>query len=561
MNEPTGFAAVIAWMSENAFRVLLSMLAIVFVLNLFPDIMEIDAAQYAEISREMYRSHSYLEVYLRHADYLDKPPLLFWLSSLSFSIFGISNFAYKLPGLLVLVLGMYSLYRFALLWYDKQRAEIAVLIFGTTQAVLLMTNDVRTDAFLTGFVMFSVWQLSAYLKKRTMVNLFLAAVGIAGGMLAKGPVGLILPAFGVGGHLLLTRNWKAIFRPQWLLMLAIVGLLLIPMCIGLYYQYDVHPEKEVYGLHGPSGLKFFFWTQSFGRITGDIYWDNGATFFYFFHTILWDLQPWVLIFVAALLVQLVAVLRRSNFIQPEFFSLSAFVLGFLALSTSHYKLPHYIFPLFPFAAVISAHFLVRISQLGPGILKFFAAWQTILSLLFFAVVFVAYFFVFSPLSWIQPAITIVLLIAALLILRGVKMRLKRLIYITVIGIVAFGFNSSTYLYPQLLRYQAPTQAGKYFKENRIPEKDSYVFASYGYSLDFYADRITKDVTESEFASLPVHSFIYTDSAGMRAIQNAEPGFKVKKVFLHHHATSLTLPFLFRKSRPSTLEKRYLLEKQ
>jgi hypothetical protein len=113
-------------------------------------------------------------------------------------------------------------------------------------------------------------------------------------------------------------------------MLIIVALILAPMTYGLYTQYDLHPEKEVYGLSGPSGVKFFYWTQSFGRITGDIYWKNDTSFFFFFHTILWDFQPWIFFLIPALFMRF-KTLILSKFRIPEkaeFMSFSGFVLGF-----------------------------------------------------------------------------------------------------------------------------------------------------------------------------------------------------------------------------------------
>ena len=141
-----------------------SAIGLVYFFNMLIDIMDIDAAQYASISLEMLTNGSYLEVYHRGADYLDKPPMLFWLSSLSLGAFGINNFAYKLPAVLVIILGVYSTYRFTLMWYDRRKALYAALILASTQGMFLMTNDVRTDGMLTGFVIFSVWQLSRVFK-------------------------------------------------------------------------------------------------------------------------------------------------------------------------------------------------------------------------------------------------------------------------------------------------------------------------------------------------------------------------------------------------------------
>jgi 4-amino-4-deoxy-L-arabinose transferase-like glycosyltransferase len=95
-------------------------LGIVYFLNMFPDVMEADASQYAAISWEMLENGSYLQVFQRGLDYLDKPPLLFWLSSFSFKLFGVSNFTYKLPAVLVILMGIYATYRFTLHWHCKE---------------------------------------------------------------------------------------------------------------------------------------------------------------------------------------------------------------------------------------------------------------------------------------------------------------------------------------------------------------------------------------------------------------------------------------------------------
>ena len=244
------------------------MIILLAAINLTIDIMEIDAAQYASISLEMSRNGSYLEVMQRGTDYLDKPPLLFWLSSLSISIFGNSNMAYKLPSVLILMVALWATYAFAKLWYDKRTGIIAALILGTTQAFHLMTNDVRTDGLLTGFVILSVLFLSRFLKNGKLLHLLAGGVCIGAAMLAKGPIGMVIPGMAILGHLVLTKQWKKIINPSWLLLLIPVMFMLAPMCYGLYTQFDLHPEKEVYGIKGPSGLEFYFWTQSFGRITG-----------------------------------------------------------------------------------------------------------------------------------------------------------------------------------------------------------------------------------------------------------------------------------------------------
>jgi len=84
-------------MHKNSFIISLSAILIVYCLGAFAiPLMDVDAAQYASISREMLEKQSYLQLFDLHADYLDKPPMLFWLSALSMKVFGNYDWAYRI---------------------------------------------------------------------------------------------------------------------------------------------------------------------------------------------------------------------------------------------------------------------------------------------------------------------------------------------------------------------------------------------------------------------------------------------------------------------------------
>jgi len=82
-------------------------------------LMDIDASQYASISRELLERNSWLQFYDMGADYLDKPPMLFWLSALSLKIFGVYDWAYRLPSFLFALLAIYATQQLAFQWYGK----------------------------------------------------------------------------------------------------------------------------------------------------------------------------------------------------------------------------------------------------------------------------------------------------------------------------------------------------------------------------------------------------------------------------------------------------------
>lgn len=528
-------------------QILLTGICIVYFCNLFIDIMDVDAAQYASIALEMLRSGSYLQVFHRGADYLDKPPLLFWLSALSFKIFGISNWSYKLPAVLSLAASVYAVYRFTKLWYTPKVAKTAAVILASTQAYFLMTNDVRTDGILTAFVILCSWQISSYLKFKDWKSLILAAIFLGFALLSKGPIAAIVLVLAFLPHLILKKESTKTIDPKWLIFIGIVLLLLCPMLYGLYMQFDLHPEKLVYGLQGPSGIKFFFWTQSFGRITGDIYWSNNTGIFYFLQTILWDLQPWVLLFFAAFVVFIV-----RFFDAKEYVSFFGFLLPFLALSTSHYKLPHYIFVLFPFAAVLTANFIVNLKNT-----RTFSIIQFILMHLYFALGALSMYYFFP--EKLLTLMVIHILLYFIFVWSFWKTEHKILIP-SAIAAIGLGLVMSLSFYPSLLSYQSRSVLGKYIDNQKIAQNQFYTFGQISFALDFYARRTVPELEYANLEELPSEFMVFTSEENLKILdEKTDFKYSILKKFEDFPVSQLHINFLKPEKRKSKLRYMYLVK--
>lgn len=536
------------------YHFLFGSILIVYLFNLFIDIMEVDAAQYSVISMEMSWTKSFLHVYEHGKDYLDKPPLLFWTTAVSYMTFGISNFSYKLPSVLITLLGIYSTFRFARMHYSKEIARAAALILASSQALFLITNDVRTDSMLLGLTMFSVWQMSAYLRTRKSIHFLLLAVGIAGAMMSKGPLILVILAAAFGAEFLLKKQWKNIFNPRWILLLLIVGVLLFPMCYGLYTQFDLHPEKTVYGLEGPSGLRFFFWTQSFGRITGENYWSNDSGYFFFTHSILWDFQPWIFLFIPALFSKVKQIFHHlSNKIisSDEFITTSGFVLIFIALSLSHYKLPHYIFVLFPFASIITAQFIYRLSE---KLRSKVARWHFGFMQLFWMAALAIMTIIFPINQVFLPLILTGLFVFSWIVFRLLRGQTERLLFPVIIIAIGFNLVMATHFYPNLLSYQASSVIGQEMREKNW---DVSLYAYESHAIHFNARRFVPSWDTAELLEAEKGSLVFTTQAGYEEIDERR-GATVFKRYPSHRATLLNLPFLLYWSRPDHVEYEYLV---
>ncbi len=532
-------------------KIICGIILLIHINNLFLDIMRIDAAQYASISLEMLQNHSYLQVYDLQSDYLDKPPFLFWISSWSMNALGICNFAYKIGAFLFLLLSLVAIFKFTTLYYNQKIAKNAVIVFATCQAFFLMSNDVRTDGILTSCVIIAIWLISEYWNKNKISYLFFGAVFTAFAMMAKGPIGIIAVLMPIGIHLLYQKQWNKIFNFSWLFFIFIVAVLLIPMSYGLYTQFDLHPEKMINGKLEQSGLYFYYWLQSFGRITGENVWDNGLPWHFFIGSISWDFFPWILILYAGLFYQFKKLTNKNTTKAPEMITLSGFILLFALLSLSKYKLPHYIFVTLPFASIICAIYMDKLTQKQQLI------WERI----YFAFgVLVAIVITIYPLFFFTEVNYLIYLSIGLqlfLLLKIKKLPINGIFRLVGYTIVLNVFLSFVF-YPKLLTFQADAMAGKWFYENK-PKEKVYFINEKSHLFNFYTKNSKQQsILIKDINSIHESCWLYTNGDNLSEIQKTKTILETKK-FADYPITRLKLNFLLESKRPQTLSYNYLLK--
>ena len=527
--------------------------------------MEVDAAQYASIAREMLERGEYLQVTNRYVDYLDKPPLLFWLSALSFKVFGISNVAFKLPSLLFAILGIFSTYKLGKLLYTEQTGLLAALIFASCQAMFLITNDVRTDTILTGAIIFSIWSCVAFVKYGKWIWLVAASFGIAAGMLAKGPIGIMAPGLSLGAHFVLRREWKSIFKWQWIVMVLVLAVLISPMLWGLYQQFDAHPEK------GISGVRFFLWDQSFGRLTGDNPFVNSQTKpqpsapLFFVHTTLWAFLPWSLFLILGLARQAKALFNARFLLSKneEAITLGGFVLVFLGMTLSAYKLPHYIFIVFPLAAIITANYLITTffnQENNPFRWRLYRFHILLFALLWVAVLMLC--LVSFPMQSTVLLIVSGVLLGCFVYVCFSKMAvLSKLVVSAIITMVGVNLLLSGHLYPVLLSYQSNTTAGKFATQNSMPSEQFVSYRIGGHALDYYSQRAVPWLSEPASVKQRIahgHTWVFTNLEGKSELESAQLLADSVIVYKDFRVTMLRLSFFIPSEREETLNEKFLL---
>ncbi|TDW96101.1 ArnT family glycosyltransferase [Dinghuibacter silviterrae] len=516
-------------------------------------LMEIDAVQYANISREMLHNGTYLQLYDQGKDYLDKPPMLFWLGALSMRIFGVHDWAYRLPSFFFALLAVYSTYRLALLFYKKEIAALSALVLASCQALFLINHDVRTDTMLMGWVTLALWQLAAWYRSGAWRHLLLASIALAGGMMTKGPIALMVPVFCFLPHFVLQRNFRQFFRWEYLALLVLIGLLLIPMCIGLYQQYDLHPGKVIDGKEIRSGLRFFFWTQSFGRITGESQWHENDSFFFLFQNMLWSFLPWIIFFVVGLFRDLRHIVR-SRFRLPEgeeWITTGGFLLTYCCLGLSHYQLPHYIFVVFPLAAIIAGK---AVYETASG--KVLWVTHLVIFCLLWVALFAVVFLPFPTPVGFKVALVIAALVWLWLLIRYQGTRLTRLVVLGVGTMLAVNFFVDFCFYPRLLDYQLHSVVMTGMAEQHIAPERLFVYnMDEERALDFYTNHLYAHTGDPDTLS---DGFILTNKAGLDSLGNR---FDVIYTGGFFHVSTLDIGFLNPSTRATELTPVYILRKR
>ena len=157
------------------FIVCLLFLSLVYITNLLV-LLTGDAGKYAAISRNIVESGDWINLHIHQQAYDQKPHLIFWLGALSFKLFGISAFAFKLPILFFSILGFYSSYRLGKFLYNKAVGIVALLVLASSEIWILFSNDIHTDLLMASATVFGIWQLMVFLKYKKALHFVLGVV-------------------------------------------------------------------------------------------------------------------------------------------------------------------------------------------------------------------------------------------------------------------------------------------------------------------------------------------------------------------------------------------------
>jgi 4-amino-4-deoxy-L-arabinose transferase-like glycosyltransferase len=153
---------------------------------------EPDEARYAEIAREMIASSNFVVPHLNYVPYIEKPPLLYWLTAASMRLLGVDEFSARLPNAAAALIAVLATWFFTLRIFDHRRAILAGAVLACSGLYAVMAQVLTTDMLLTATMTVSLFAL--FLQWREGGRWWLAGyLAMALAVLAKGPVAVAIP--------------------------------------------------------------------------------------------------------------------------------------------------------------------------------------------------------------------------------------------------------------------------------------------------------------------------------------------------------------------------------
>src|SRR6201996_4533969 len=537
--------------------IFIAMAVLVNFSGLFVLIIGPDGTLYATIAKTMVLKHDYVNLYAQGADWLDKPHFPFWVTALSFNLFGFTTWAYKLPGILFMMMGVWYTYLFAKDLYNKEIALWSALILLTAQHIVISNYDVRAEPYLTGLVIASVYHLYKAYIQNSLWQLLVGCIFAACSIMTKGMFALIPIGGAIAGHLIITKQWEQLFNWRWLIAAVLIMIFTLPELYCLYKQFDLHPEKIVFGHQGVSGIRFFFWDSQFGRFfnTGPIKGSGDPTFFV--HTTLWAFLPWSLLLFAAIYQFIKKGVKNVQ--GTEWYCLSGALLTFLLFSASKFQLPHYMNIVFPFFAIITAQYLYSVQL--PGSIKAIRITQiTVIGIMMLVVCAIEFFF-FPVFPW--PVIAVVsLLYIAMVLLPDIVGDgvIPKIIITTVIASFIVNLYLNLAFYPTLVKYQGGSEAAFWLNRPTTHKYPVMQCETDAWPMEFYLNSQLIYFNPDTVKAIPKNTFYVYASPDVIKRLTAK-GWKMQEVYeqQRYKITRLKPAFLNRKTRKKELEDMQIVE--
>jgi 4-amino-4-deoxy-L-arabinose transferase-like glycosyltransferase len=299
-------------------------LGLFFQLGAFP-LFDVDEGAFSEATREMLARGDYVTTWLNGELRFDKPILIYWLQAASVALFGVDEFAFRLPSALASSGWIGAIFVFARRQLGQADAYAAALIAATTLGVCVVGRGAIADALLNMFLALAMFDIYRYLAQPRALYRYRAFLWIGLGLLTKGPVALLVPFAASGAAFALQGQWRAWLRAAfdplgWLLLAAVAG----PWYVLEYLR------------QGDAFVAGFFLRHNVERFMSPLQGHSGNVLYYV-PVVLLVLLPFT-----GLFLRVLPRLARLRADPLDCFLWCWFLFVFVFFSFAGTKLPHYL---------------------------------------------------------------------------------------------------------------------------------------------------------------------------------------------------------------------------
>jgi len=346
-------------------------------------LLDTTEARYGEIARIMLETGNWIVPQIDYGvPFWGKPPLSFWASAISIGVFANSEFFMRLPHVLAAAAVLLLVWQFVRsLDFSRQQALATISIIATSIGFLIAAGAVMTDMFLTlamTMAMTGFWR--GWHGEKAQLYMMYTGLGI--GLLAKGPVIIVLAGLAMFPWLVANHGIFGLWQPLWQRMKLPSGLLLMLLIAAPWYWLAERAN--------PGFLEYFLVGEHFQRFVdsgwrGDLY-GSGHERTRGMIWIFWMLAalPWspILVLVAArtLIRQ-----RLSIRLEPlTLFALLWMCSPMLLFTLAGNVLPAYVLPGLPAIGLLTIK-AMRAGQpgylllIGPALLLFLSVYVALIA--------------------------------------------------------------------------------------------------------------------------------------------------------------------------------------
>ena len=307
-----------------------------------------DEPRYAQIAREMLDRSDWVTPTLQGKPWLEKPVLYYWQAMLSFRFAGVTDWAARLPGAFDAALLIVVVYLFLRRFRPGNELDGAI-ITASCAGVIGFARAAATDMPLAACFGIALLAWYAWYESRQRIYLAAFYIALALGTLAKGPVAPALSAVIIFFFVAVKRDWGAIPRTLWIPGVVLYLAAMLPWYIAVQAR-------------NPEFFRVFILEHNLARFSQDVY-HHRQPFWFYLPVFLLAMMPWTLVLILAVFERgrMMWSERKEALRRPEdswpLFLLIWMIVPVLFFSASQSKLPGYILPAVPAAALLVAEYL------------------------------------------------------------------------------------------------------------------------------------------------------------------------------------------------------------